>query len=172
MTSEDEIILEYILTRETQSPEREQEEENTQSESGRALLEQEQSEPADVFFIEEQNVTLKAGVFNQPGAEDEIGSIQELPIRQEGRLVDAVIIGSDSEFSVKVEVDEHDVVDDTYSYLADVSTELSKVGAYENNNGNYVVHVTDYEFKERLNVLVRPENNDTSYKLIRIEVEQ
>jgi hypothetical protein len=171
MTSEDEIILEYILTRESQSTEREEDEEDN-TESDRALLEQQQSEPDDVFFIEEQNVTLKAGVFNQPSAEDEIGSIQELPIRQTGTLVDAVIIGSDPEFSVKVEVDEHDVVDDTYSYLADVSTELSKVGAYENNNGNYVVHVTNYEFKERLNVLVRPENDDTNYKLIRIEVEQ
>jgi hypothetical protein len=172
MTSEDEIILEYILTRESQSPVREVEEEEDDTESGRALLEQQESEPSDVFFIEEQNVTLKAGVFNQPSAEDEIGSMQDLPIKQSGTLVDFVLIAEDSNFSVKVEIDEHDIIDDTYSYISDMSTELSRIGGYEDNNGNYVVHVADYDFRERLNVLIRPEDDNTTFKLIRLEAEQ
>jgi len=171
MTSEDEIILEYILTRESQSPVREDEEEDD-TESGRVLLEQQESEPSDVFFIEEQDVTLKAGVFNQPSAEDEIGSMQELPIKQSGTLVDFVLIAEDSNFSVKVEIDEHDIIDDAYSYISDMSTELSRIGAYRDKDDNYVVHVADYDFRERLNVLIRPENDNTTFKLIRLEAEQ
>lgn len=139
---------------------------------GRATLEQTREEEKDFVFIEERNVTFKPGVFNKPAAEDELGDIEELPVHQDGTLVDAVVIAEDSNFALKVEIDEHDIIDDTYSYISDVSTELSKVGAYQTSNGNYLVHVTDYDFNERLDVGIRPQNENIEFKLIRIEAER
>lgn len=171
---EDELILELILEEEQadkQASDDTHSESDEDTDSNVALLDQKKIEDNDYVFIEERDVTLQQGVFNQPAAEDEIGDIEELPIEQAGTLVDFVLIADDSEFSVKVEIDEHDIIDDTYEYISDVSTELSKIGGYEDNDGNYVVHVSEYEFQERCNVLIRPENNEILFKLIRLEAD-
>ena len=187
--NEDKLVLEFILSDEEETKDEKQEqvrddeeegkeEEDTHSEleehtsSDVALFNTKEVEDEDYFFIEERDVTLQKGVFNQLAAEDKVGDIQQLPIKQSGTLIDFVLIAEDSNFSVKVEIDEHDIIDDTYTYISDVSTELSKVGAYKDNDGNYVVHVTDYDFRERCNVLIRPENENTTFKLIRLEAEQ
>lgn len=177
--NEDELIVQFILEDDEQREQKQEaEEDDSHSEleehtdHGVALFDDKDVEDEDYFFIEERDVTLQSGVFNKPASKDEIGDIQQLPIEQSGTLIDFVVIAEDSNFSVKVEIDEHNIIDDTYSYISDVSTELSKVGGYEDSDGNYVVHITDYDFHKRLNVLVRPNNDTTTFKLIRLEAEQ
>ena len=124
-----------------------------------------------IRFIEERDVTLKAGVWNTIESNDDFDKLHQLPFKGTGKLENFVVIAKDSDFDIRVEIDNHSIIDDSYSFISNIQNELSKISAYSKNN-NYVVSVMNYEFEEWFNAQIRPNNQDIDFTIIRIEIER
>jgi len=142
-------------------------------ESGRVVPDFDDDEDDDeIIFIEERDVTLQTGVWNKPAADDTLSDLQNVPIEVSGHLDDFLVVADSTEYSVKVEVDDHNIVDDTFNFLRSYSDELSKISAYDTLDDDFVVAVGDYEFDERFNVEIKPNSEDVTFTIIRVEIER
>lgn len=176
-------ILELIVAEEkqrlqqqTQQKEETQETKDTteteETESGRVVPDFGDEEDDEVVFIEEREISLQTGVWNKPAADDTLSDLQKVPIEMNGYLEDLVIITDSPDFSVRVEVDDHNVIDDTFNFLQKYSDELSKVSAYDTLDDDYVVAACDYDFEEWFNIEIKPDNDDVTFTIIRVEIER
>jgi len=122
----------------------------------------------ELTLIQKRGVTLSSQ-FRLKG-EDFNGDAVNMPIEGKGALDSFVAVARNSEnFALSVEVDNHDVVDrEEYSELKRLSTELSKIGAYERGTDR-VVSVSGYPFKERLNIILYPKET-IEFDIVRAEI--
>lgn len=125
----------------------------------------------EVRFIEERNVTLESGVWNKPASEDILDDIQDMPIQDSGILENFLVVSEGSEFELTVEIDDYDIIQDTFSYIKKYSNELTKLSAYKSIDNEFIVNVSDYQFDNRLNVKIKPLKDSINFKLIRVEIE-
>lgn len=174
---EDELILEMIVAEERQRVTQQQgidEPETVDSETPERLVyEQPETEDDDsITFIEERDVTLRSGVFNEPESPDTLADMQHMPLEQSGLLENFLVVADSPNFKVRVEVDDHNILDDEYSFIETNSNEFTKIGAYQRTDGKYVVSVSDYEFRERFDALIRPIDDNILFDVIRVEVER
>lgn len=177
---EDELILELIIqeerkrTTDTVQTEQSQKKEDAtdERESDYITYEQVETEPDDLTFIEERNVNLKTGVWNTPESEDDLGDFSNLPLELDGKIENFLVVADKPDFSIRVEVDDHDILDDEYSFIESISNELSKVSAYKSTDNTYVVSVMDYDFSNRFNALIKPNAENVTFEVIRVEIER
>lgn len=179
----DDVILNLLLSEEQKTPERvnmtkdDESQTDTKDDSEDEFVETiaeaysgRKTEDRDNFiFIEERDIQLSAGTFYNPSSLNDLDELEELPIEGSGELIDVIVIGQQSDYDVRVRVDDNEVIDDSYSYIESISGNLSRVSAFQ-SSGNYVVHVTDYKFTDWFSMGVRP-NVDMTFKTIRVEVE-
>lgn len=169
-------IIELIVTEEkqrmettTKSESKDREENN---ESGIVVPDFDEEEDDDlIIFIEERDKVLMPGVGNRPSSEDTLDDLQQLPVKDKGKLENFVLIADKSDFEIRLEIDDHNIIDDTYNFISGIQNELSKISAYERNN-QYIVSALDYEFTDRLNILIKPISEPINFPLIRVEVER
>lgn len=159
MTTEEEFVLGIIL---------EEERELTGGPaSGEETVDQTEDDD-ELYYIQDTGVRLTNNTWYSPKGEDELGGIQNLPLKVEGTLDNFLVIAESPYFKVRVSVDETDVIKDSYTDLAEISNELTHVSAYQ-KNGSYVVSVFDYPFRERIDTSVRPTNGALDITRIRTE---
>lgn len=121
-------------------------------------------ESEELVFIEEKDITRTRAFTPQQDEKEK----RHLPIEGRGRLENLLIVGESQDYKVRVENDEDDIVDDTFSYLETFSNELSHVSAYTKDQYS-VVNVSGYPFNERLHFRVTP-TSEVTFKLVRAEV--
>jgi len=92
-----------------------------------------------------------------------------MPVRGPGFLRSLIVIGDDDAFRVVVTTDGRTILDDTYSNLVEISSELPRVSAYKKGD-DYLVSVQDYPFVRELNAYVVP-SKEIEFSLVRAEVE-
>jgi len=160
MTTEEEFVLELIL----------EEEREMQGEPLQDKQTVNEAEPDDeLYYIQDTDVTLNNQTWYSPSGTDELMGIQSLPINVEGELDSFLVIANSKDFRVRVSIDETDIISESYSDLATMQNELRHVSAYE-KSGQYVVLVTDYPFRERFDVGIRPTSTPLSIDKTRVEV--
>lgn len=92
---------------------------------------------------------------------------EDLPFNFEGQLNSLVVIADSDDFGVTVRVDDSEVVSDDYSQLSKYSDDLPNLSAYE-RNGQYIVVVTEYPFREVFSCTVDP-HSEVHFEKIRVE---
>jgi len=160
VTSEEEFILGLILEEEREMV--------GEPAEGEQTVNQVESDD-ELYYIQDKDVTLTNQTWYSPTGKDELMGIQNLPVKVEGTLDNFLVIADSSDFNVRVSIDEADVVKESYTDLAAVQNELTHVSAYE-DEGSYVVSVTDYPFRERFNAQIRPTNPPLQLSRIRAEL--
>lgn len=122
----------------------------------------------ELILEDKRNESLKTGVWNTVVSQSVERDVDESPFMTAGTLKDFIVIGEKSNFKVKVEVDDHDVVNAPFDEIQNISTDLSRISAYEKQS-DYSFHVSDYDFNNRLNLAVRPMEK-FPFNIIRAEV--
>lgn len=173
---EDELILEMIVAEERQRVAHQEGVQGSETDDSetpdRLVYKQQEGEEDFITFIEERDVTLRPGVWNEPASVDDLDDLHELPIRGSGNLENFLIVADDPQFRVRVNVDDHEVIDDEFNFIESISNELTKISAYKDLDDRHIVSVSNYEFDERVNVLIRPTADPINFEVIRVEVER
>lgn len=103
--------------------------------------------------------------------EGQIPRISQLPIHGTGVLDNAVVVSDSRNYSLIVEVDESNIVDDTFQNLERRAEDLGNISAYEDTSrGDFVVVVEDYDFKDRFDMKIIPERGEIQIDDYRIEI--
>ena len=92
----------------------------------------------------------------------------QMPVEGPGRVKQLMVLAREKNFAVTVEVDRKAVVDGTFTELQELSTEFTDVAAYE-KNGEYLVNVTNYPFREQLKLAVAP-GEEITFSELRAEI--
>lgn len=106
-----------------------------------------------LILIERRDITIQ-NQFTLSGT-DVNGNSVNMPISGKGVLDTFVVKSNNSNFEVRIEIDEFDVINDDFTTLQSLTTELSHVGAFT-SNGDSIVSASDYPFNERINIIITP----------------
>jgi len=117
-------------------------------------------------LVDERNVEVNSQ-FTLEGKNDS-DEVISFPIRGNGRLKNFVLRSPTDSFSIRVEADDANIVDDDFTTLSSFSAELEDISAYEDTDGKYVVSVSDYGFEEHFNIVIRGDGN--AMDIVRAEV--
>lgn len=128
---------------------------NIKNQSNKPLVfnESTDEEKSGLILIEQRNFTIKNSFTLQ--GKDANGKSISMPISGEGVLDTFVVKSDNNSFKVRIEIDEFNVIDDDFSTLQNLTTELSHIGAYT-SNGNNIVSASNYPFDERINIIITP----------------
>lgn len=125
------------------------------------------NEEDQLIFAEEDDVELSGGTWYSPRSGNLVGETDKFPVEADGELDNFLVVVNSPQFEVRVQIDDNLVVNDTFNDLQTFSNSLSNVSAYTSGD-NHVVNVSNYPFKEYLDVGVRPLDSIT-LKKIRVE---
>lgn len=129
--------------------------------------EQEESHK-EVIVIDQRNITRRRTF--SPTKRRTDGSTITFPIKSTGTLDSFVLQANSDQFSVLVEIDDNTVIDDDYTTLETYSDQFTHSGAFS-RSGNYVVSVSNYPFRERINIEITPRGGtEVSFDLVRAEI--
>lgn len=119
----------------------------------------------DLFFFETQNVTRSIAFDPESPDGDE-----KFPIQGRGSIDNILVQAESDTFEVFLRVDDDTIIDaKKFSYLESLSQELSHISAYQRTNGDYILSITEYPFKERVKFSLIP-SQETTFTLIRPEL--
>lgn len=76
--------------------------------------------------------------------------------RGSGKLKEIVFVSDHPYFSVAVSVDGTQLFRESWSWFNSISPVLDEVSAFRDDNGDYVLHLTDISYGSRLTVSVEP----------------
>lgn len=141
--------------------------EETVEQTGAVPVEDETAD--ETFFIEERDVVLNSSVQYEPSSDDVNGDTNILPFRGEGTLDSVLVIVDSDQFEPFIEIDDEDVVKESFSDLQAVSNELESISAYE-KDGQYVFSATGYSFQDWMSTGMRPLDTPVTIDRIRVEV--
>lgn len=91
----------------------------------------------------------------------------KLPIEGPGELEQFIAI-ADKEFKIKVFMGNRSIINNSYSELAKISTQVGGISAYE-QNGDYQVSVGGYSFKDPLDIILQVDE-ETFFDIVRLDV--
>lgn len=161
LTEEERLMIDMIIAEEQADVE---EVSNKESE---ILAEVERADDKEqLLLIENTNIELSSTY--TPSSETAEGQKRSLPFTGTGDLKNFVLRADSNEFSISVQVDEHNVVDSTFDELENLSAELAQISAYEADN-QYIINISDYPIRDRFNIEIVPDGNVT-FSLIRVEI--
>lgn len=111
---------------------------------------QQKTEPEPKSVEEE----LKTYVIN-PKVPVPIGGYHKvLDIRGTGRMQELMVKSDSSDFKVRIKVDGETLYEHSWADFNALSDTVDEVVAFEDEDGKYIVHLEDIEFKEAINILL------------------
>jgi hypothetical protein len=119
-----------------------------------------------LILVDERDVEVNSQ-FTLEGKND-ADEVISFPIRGDGHLKNFVLRSPTDSFSIRVEADDANIVDDDFTTLSSFSAELEDISAYEDTDGKYVVSVSDYDFEEHFNIVIR--GDGSTMDIVRAEV--
>lgn len=128
----------------------------------------------ELVFIRNENVEISNST--RPFAdnkfyEGKIPNKANLPIKGKGQLNSAVIASDSRGYSIIVEVDNNNVLDDSWQSLDAVSEDIKDISAYEDKDrGDFVVVIENYRFEEWFDIKIIPEVGELQIDDFRIEL--
>jgi len=78
------------------------------------------------------------------------GRYEVIGIRGTGRMREFMVRSDESDFTVHIKVDGENMYQDTWADLNAISQSVGEVAAFQDENGRYVAHLEDIDFKEEL----------------------
>lgn len=78
------------------------------------------------------------------------GRYEVLGIRGTGQMKEFMVRSDVANFTVHVKVDGDTLYEDTWADLNSISQPVGEVAAFQDENGKYIVHLEDIDFKEEL----------------------
>lgn len=78
------------------------------------------------------------------------GRYEVLDIRGMGQMKEFMVRSDVRDFTVHVKVDGETLYEDTWADLNAISQPVGEVSAFQDENGKYIVHLEDVDFKEEL----------------------
>jgi hypothetical protein len=78
------------------------------------------------------------------------GQYEVLSIRGTGRMKEFMVRSDVANFTVRVKVDGETLYEDTWADLNAISQPVGEIAAFQDENGKYIVHLEDIDFKEEL----------------------
>lgn len=120
-------------------------------------------EAEELFFCEKRHF-VKNAPFHPPQGDEKH---DQMPIHGKGRLDNFVVVADGEQFSVKVVVDDKEVVNNSHSELKRRQTELAHVSSYS-DGGEHIVSVMNYPFREGVHITITPES-DLTFDMVRVE---
>lgn len=111
-------------------------------------------EVRETLVIQRQDfTTASAFTIHEPGT--------SMPVDGPGMLTDILIIADSDQFDIHVEIDGRDVVADSFTDLQDDTVELSRIAAYQRSDDNFVIDISEYDFRDRVDASITPQESIT-----------
>lgn len=95
-------------------------------------------------------------------------SMHEMPFDGSGKLKDVILISDKSDYRIKLEADSDYILNDNYSYLNNITSEVEDLSVYTKDD-NYFLAMGNIPFKKRLFIKVYPQDEIT-FSLIRADI--
>jgi hypothetical protein len=77
-------------------------------------------------------------------------------VRGMGKMKEMTIRSRSNNYCLRVTVDGNDIYNSTYSWFEAVSAVAEEIAAFQDDNGNYVLHLRDISFTDRLVIYAYP----------------
>lgn len=124
----------------------------------------------ETLFIEQKDVELTSRVNFEPSTEDIEGNRIASPVEGEGTLKAFLVVVDSPDFEVFAEIDDSDIVRESFSELSTVSNELESISAYQDGD-KHVVAIRGYPFQEFASAGIKPTSVPITVERIRMEIE-
>lgn len=95
-------------------------------------------------------------------------SMHEMPFEGTGKLKDVILISDKSDYRIKLEADSDYILNDDYSYLNNITSEVEDLSVYTKDD-NYFLAMGNVPFKKRVFIKVYPHDN-INFSLIRADI--